>query len=85
LAHQSFQVFTMNEYDEASGYMVEQEEESLVTRLLLRVHAANLPRVGILKSHPDSFAVVTSVHGRVSRSGPYYNNDSSIGSGTLSW
>jgi hypothetical protein len=82
---QSHQAFAMNEYDEVSGFMPEQEEESLVTRLLLRVHAANLPRVGILKSHPDSFAVVTSVHGRVSRSGPYYNDDSSIGAGTLSW
>jgi hypothetical protein len=53
------------------------EEESLVTRLLLRIHAANLPRQGILKQ-PDSYAVVTSVRGRASRSGPYYNDAETI-------
>jgi hypothetical protein len=47
-----------------------EEEEELNTKLFLRIHAANLPRHGILKSLPDAYAVVTSVSGRPSRSGP---------------
>lgn len=40
------------------------------TKLLLRIHAANLPRQGILKNPPNTYAVVTSVSGRASKSGP---------------
>lgn len=73
----------MTEQEDDSA-MFEQEED-LVTRLLLRVHAANLPRVGLLQSPPDSFAIVTSVKGRASRSGPYYDDSTAISAGTLSW
>lgn len=51
--------------------MGEQEDEkNLVTKLQLRLHASNLPRCGILKSLPSAYAVVTSVSGQASRSGP---------------
>ena len=48
----------------------EDEKENLNQKLLLRIHAANLPRHGMLKSPPNSFAIVTSVSGRASSSGP---------------
>jgi hypothetical protein len=51
--------------------MGEQEDEkNLVTKLQLRLHASNLPRCGILKSLPSAYALVTSVSGQASRSGP---------------
>jgi hypothetical protein len=50
--------------------MSAEDEEELNTKLFLRIHAANLPRHGILKSLPDTYAIVTSVSGRASRSGP---------------
>jgi hypothetical protein len=50
--------------------MPAEDEEELNTKLFLRIHAANLPRHGMLKSLPDTYAVVTSVSGRASRSGP---------------
>jgi hypothetical protein len=50
--------------------MSDDEEENLTTKLLLRIHAANLPRQGLLKTPPNTYAVVTSVSGRASRSGP---------------
>lgn len=52
------------------GSVQPQDEQELNTKLFLRIHAANLPRVGILQSPPDTFAVVTSVSGRASKSGP---------------
>mmetsp|Transcript_26981 Transcript_26981/g.75886 ORF Transcript_26981/g.75886 Transcript_26981/m.75886 type:complete len:625 (+) Transcript_26981:141-2015(+) len=36
-------------------------QENLITRLRLRVHCSNLPRYGLLKSLPDTFAKITSV------------------------
>lgn len=62
-----------------------QEDENLITRLVLRIHAANLPCHGILRSPPSSFAEVTSIGGRVSRSGPHYNDDSLISAATMTW
>ena len=51
--------------------MGEQEDEkNLVTKLQLRLYASNLPRIGILKSLPSAYAVVTSVSGQASQSGP---------------
>jgi hypothetical protein len=46
------------------------DDKNLVTTLQLRIHASNLPRYGILKSLPSTFAKVTSVSGTASRSGP---------------
>eukprot|EP00980_Cylindrotheca_fusiformis_P022406 scaffold9278_cov170-Cylindrotheca_fusiformis.AAC.7 len=73
----------MKDFDNVEGS--NEPDEELVTRLLLRVHAANLPRVGILNSPPDAYAVVTSVNGRASRSGPYYNDSPSVSAGTIKW
>jgi hypothetical protein len=45
-------------------------QHDLVTQVLLRVHASNLPRYGILKSLPDVYAVVSSVMIKGSKNGP---------------
>ena len=42
----------------------QQDEEQLRTQMVLRLHADNLPRLGIRKTLPDTYAVVTSVSGR---------------------
>ena len=39
-------------------------------KLLLRIHAANLPKVGLLNALPDTFAVVTSVESSPSSGAP---------------
>ena len=71
---------------ESPGLKTEaQEDENLITRLLLRVHAANLPSHGILRSAPNSYAKVTSISGRASRSGPYYNDDNCVSAATMVW
>jgi hypothetical protein len=59
--------------------MRDNEEENLTTKLLLRIHAANLPRHGLLKTPPNTYAVVTSVSGRASRSGPDRDEPASTG------
>ena len=41
------------------------ESNELVTTILLRLHADNLPRWGIRKSYPDTYAVVTTVEGPI--------------------
>lgn len=50
--------------------------QELFTKLSLRIQAANLPRAGILKSPPDTYAIITSVSGRFSRSGPIHSSGS---------
>ena len=71
--------------DSPGEQMETQEDENLMTRLLLRIHAANLPCHGILRSPPSSFAEVTSIGRRISRSGPHYNNDSRISAAAMVW
>ena len=76
-------------------HMAEQsEQKSLNTKLLLRVHAANLPRQGLLKSAPSSYAVITSFTRGARTSGPsndydHDNDQPSVGNDqclrTLEW
>jgi hypothetical protein len=56
--------------DEASS---PPQQELLQTKMALRLHADNLPRHGIRMTLPDTYALVTSVSGRMSRSGPQYH------------
>lgn len=62
-----------------------QEDENLITRLLLRLHAANLPCNGILRNLPTSYAEVTSIRSKASRSGPHYNDDANVSAATIEW
>ena len=43
------------------------EEEHLTMKVFLRIHAANLPHQGLLKTPPSTYAVVTSVAGQESQ------------------
>jgi hypothetical protein len=52
------------EEEEEEQQEEDEQEEDLSKTFFLRIHAANLPRLGILKSLPDTYAVVTSVSGR---------------------
>ena len=63
------------------------EEVATRTKLLLRINAANLSRHGILQGLPDTYAVVTSVAGRPSRSGPEggVDNNANAGLTMLEW
>jgi hypothetical protein len=62
----------MGDTDSVESADATHEEVATGTKLILRIHAANLPRHGILNSLPDTYAIVTSVSGRASlrRSGP---------------
>eukprot|EP00934_Nitzschia_sp_Nitz4_P007358 Nitzschia sp. Nitz4//scaffold168_size48592//3321//5255//NITZ4_007044-RA/size48592-snap-gene-0.5-mRNA-1//-1//CDS//3329538303//7348//frame0 len=52
--------------DSDSDDQLPREAEQLATNFNLRIHAANLPRVGVRKTLPTTYAIVTSVAGRVS-------------------
>ena len=41
--------------------IVDEEPQNLISQVLLRINASNLPRYGILQSLPDVYAVVSSV------------------------
>lgn len=56
--------------DDDSDGSIDEQDVATTTKLLLRINAANLSRHGILQALPDTYAVVTSVVGRASRSGP---------------
>ena len=45
--------------------MSSSDNKSECKKLLLRIHAANLPRVGLLKALPDTFSTVLAVEGNV--------------------
>ncbi len=43
--------------------MPDRDEAELLTKMVLRLHATNLPRNGIRKTFPDTYAIVTSLEG----------------------
>lgn len=53
------------------------DSEHLKTDLILRVHAANLPRYGIRKILPDTFVEVTAIHAPEIGSGPVSSSTTS--------
>lgn len=60
----------MSDHEDDDEVSSSQHESSLRTTMALRLHADNLPRHGLRRNLPDTYAVVTSVSGRTSKSGP---------------